>query len=162
MSEPEISRRCPSCGASIRSQAFFCPQCGKELIRKSEAAKPSRPTVTASLVDASPGRDTADLEAPAAQPGKEATAPKSKEPAGPPQQASARRAAGEPRGKIQRATTLARDVEGDVIHRVQKLREISTVVIDEAGYDPSLRFVLIAAVLFVMFLVIVLLNKLIS
>jgi hypothetical protein len=63
--------------------------------------------------------------------------------------------------KIQRATTLARGVEGDVIHRVQKVREISNVVLDEAGYDPSLRFVLVAAVLFVLFLVIVLLNKLI-
>ena len=64
--------------------------------------------------------------------------------------------------KIQRATTIARDVEGDVIHRVQKVRQISSVVIDEAGYDPSLRFVLVAAVLFVLFLIIVLLNKLIS
>ena len=57
------------------------------------------------------------------------------------------------------ATTLARDVEGDVLHRVQKVRQISGVVLDEAGYDPSLRFVLVAAVLFVLFLVIVLLNK---
>ena len=36
------------------------------------------------------------------------------------------------------------------------------VVLDEAGYDPSLRFVLVAAILFVLFLIIVLLNKLIS
>ncbi len=57
---------------------------------------------------------------------------------------------------------IARDAEGNVIHRVQKVREISSVVIDEAGYDPSLRFVLVAAVLFFVFLVIVLLNKLIS
>jgi hypothetical protein len=73
-----------------------------------------------------------------------------------------RTVAGGGRARIQRATTLARDVEGDVIHRVQKLREISTVVLDEAGYDPSLRFVLVAAFLFVLFLVIVFLNKLIS
>ena len=64
--------------------------------------------------------------------------------------------------KIQRATSLARDVEGDVLHRARKVREISSVVLYEAGYDPSLRFVLVAAVLFVLFLVIVLLNKLIS
>jgi hypothetical protein len=63
---------------------------------------------------------------------------------------------------IQRATTLARDVEGDVIHGARKVREISSVVLDEAGYDPSLRFVLVAAVLFLLFLVIVLLNKLIT
>ena len=63
--------------------------------------------------------------------------------------------------QLQRATTLARDVEGDVIHRVQKVREISSVVLDEAGDDPGLRFVLVAAIFFVLFLVIVLLNKLI-
>ncbi len=71
-----------------------------------------------------------------------------------------------PRGavgaQIKRATNIARGVEGDVIHRVQKVREISHVVIDEAGYDPSLRFVLVAAALFLLFLVIVLLNKIIS
>jgi hypothetical protein len=42
------------------------------------------------------------------------------------------------------------------------VREISGVVIDEAGYDPSLRFVLVAVVLFVLFLIIVLLNKFIT
>jgi len=64
--------------------------------------------------------------------------------------------------KIQRATTLARDVEGDVLHRVQKMREVSSVVLDEAGNDPGLRFLLVAAIVFVLFLVIVVLNKLIA
>ncbi len=47
-------------------------------------------------------------------------------------------------------------------NRVQKVRQMSSVVLDEAGYDPSLRFVLVAAALFVLFLVVVLLNKLIT
>jgi hypothetical protein len=64
--------------------------------------------------------------------------------------------------RIQRATTIARDVEGDVLHRVQKVREVSSVVLDEAGNDPGLRFVLVAAIVFMLFLVIVLLNKLIA
>jgi hypothetical protein len=64
--------------------------------------------------------------------------------------------------RIQRATTLARDVEGDVIHRVQKAREVSSVVLDEAGNDPGLRFLLVAVIVFVLFLVIVVLNKLIA
>jgi hypothetical protein len=64
--------------------------------------------------------------------------------------------------RIQRATTLARDVEGDVIHRARQVREISIVVLDEAGDDPSLRFVLVAAFLFLLFLAIVVLNKVIS
>ena len=85
---------------------------------------------------------------------------KAPEDAGKPQ--TRQRALGEVGSKIQRVTTKARDVEGDVKQRVQKFREISSVVIDEASYDPSLRFVLVAAVLFVLFLVIGLLNKLIG
>jgi hypothetical protein len=65
-------------------------------------------------------------------------------------------------GKLQRAATRARGVEGDMKQRARKVREMSGVVLDEAGDDPSLRFVLVAAVLFVLFLVIVLLNKFIS
>ena len=61
--------------------------------------------------------------------------------------------------QLHRATTLARGVEGDVIHRVQKVRQISNVVWDEAGDDPGLRFVLVAAFVFLLFLVIILLNK---
>jgi hypothetical protein len=64
--------------------------------------------------------------------------------------------------RIQRATSIARDVEGDVIYHVQKVREVSSVVLDEAGNDPGLRFVLVAVIVFVLFLVIVLLNKLIA
>ncbi|MCA1604615.1 MAG: hypothetical protein LC775_03850, partial [Acidobacteria bacterium] len=64
--------------------------------------------------------------------------------------------------KLQRATSMARDVEGDVKHRARKVREISSVVFDEAGDDPSLRFVLVAAVLFLLFLIIVVLNRFIG
>ena len=152
MSEPAIARRCPTCGVSIREAAFFCPQCGRELpqhqqpTQSQEAVNP----VTQPLL-----RDTVALEAPPPVP---ATAKGTAKDARNVGQA----ALGAVGAKIQRATTIARDVEGGVTHRVQKVREISSVVIDEAGYDPSLRFVLVAAVLFVLFLFIVLLNKLIS
>ncbi|HEY0082432.1 MAG TPA: hypothetical protein VGB61_06550, partial [Pyrinomonadaceae bacterium] len=36
--EPEIARRCLSCGASVRGRASFCPQCGSRM-----AADESRP-----------------------------------------------------------------------------------------------------------------------
>jgi hypothetical protein len=64
--------------------------------------------------------------------------------------------------KLQRAGTLARHVEGDMVQRVKNVRKMSSVVLDEAAYDPSLRFVLVAAILFIIFLVIVLLNKFIT
>jgi hypothetical protein len=61
---------------------------------------------------------------------------------------------------VHRATAAARDVfEDNVLPRVEKLRHVSSVVLDEAGYDPSLRFVLLAVVLFVLFLVLLLLSK---
>ena len=50
-------------------------------------------------------------------------------------------------------------VGGDVKKGVGKVREISTVVFEEASYDPSARFVLVAAVLFVLFLVILFLSE---
>ncbi len=100
MSEPEIARRCPSCGASIRAPAMFCPQCGKSLANQHPAAH-----VASAPRDAN---------------------------------------------------------EEDPLRGVGKLRQISSVVIDEAAYDPSLRFVLVAAALFVLFLGILLLSELIA
>ncbi len=47
-------------------------------------------------------------------------------------------------------------------NRVEKFRQMSTAVIDEAAYDPSLRFVLVAVVLFVLFLLLLLLSELIK
>ena len=43
--------------------------------------------------------------------------------------------------------------------RVEKLRKVSSVVIDQAAYDPSLRFILVAAALFLLFLILLILSK---
>ncbi len=158
MPEPEISRRCPFCGASIREKAFFCPQCGLQFQKGSEDE-------TAALHDTHDiVRDVtlteADFQAqPQAKSPPVVVAPPTQpaQPAKPKKQAQ--RAKGEVGARIQRATDKARGVEENVAQRVQKFREISSVVIDEAGYDPSLRFVLVAAILFVLFVLIVILNK---
>jgi hypothetical protein len=42
---------------------------------------------------------------------------------------------------------------------VQKVRKATSVFIEEATYDPSLRFVVVAAFLFVLFLVLLVLSK---
>lgn len=154
MPDPKIARRCPSCGASIRDVAFFCPQCGKELSRP--GAKPAQNVVHQAQTEplhqnTAPLKDT--LADTLAEPRKDAQKNPTK--AGAP-------ALGAVGAKLQRATTLARDVEGDVVQRVKKVRQISSVVLDEAGYDPSLRFVLVAAILFILFLVIMLLNRFIT
>jgi hypothetical protein len=157
MSDPEIARRCPSCGASIREVALFCPQCGdaqpspKSEQTQADAAAPIPGTTskdTASLNDAEVAAQKSMADTVAIE--RTDVAPKSAAGAG------VRGAVGT---QLHRATTLARGVEGDVIHRVQKVRQISNVVWDEAGDDPGLRFVLVAAMVFVLFLVIILLNK---
>jgi hypothetical protein len=50
-------------------------------------------------------------------------------------------------------------VAENVRERVEKIRHVSSVVIDQAAYDPSLRFLLVAAVLFLLFVVLVILSK---
>lgn len=44
--------------------------------------------------------------------------------------------------------------------RMERVRQSSSVVLDEAADDPSLRFVLIAAALFLLFIVLLLLSHL--
>ncbi|MBA3806287.1 MAG: hypothetical protein H0X14_11315 [Acidobacteria bacterium] len=59
-----------------------------------------------------------------------------------------------------RVKVAARDaVEGKIAPRVEKLRHASTVVLDEAADDPGLRFVLVAALLILLSLVLLLLNQ---
>jgi hypothetical protein len=165
MTEPEIARRCPSCGASIRVQAFFCPQCGKELTQPKSGPKNSpEPGDTVSIENLFD--DTIPIIRITSDDSADAPERKSPRPPAPaktdPRKEIGQRERGDVGARIQRATSRARDVEGDVIHRVQKLREISSVVMEEASYDPSLRFVLVAAALFALFLVILILNKLIG
>ena len=106
MSEPEIARRCTTCGASVRQRAMFCPQCGNSI--------PQAPTTTTT-----PAISDTIVE-----------------------------------------TVPAPKVHDDGVRgRVEKLRKVSSVVIDQAAYDPSLRFLLVAAVLFLLFIVLLILSK---
>lgn len=109
MAEPEIARRCPACGASVRQRAMFCPQCGTAIV-----SQPATETTTR------PVSDTVNESAPV----EALPAP-----------------------------------EAGVRGRVEKLRKVSSVVLDQAAYDPSLRFLLVAAALFLLFLVLLMLSK---
>jgi hypothetical protein len=145
MPEPEIARRCPTCGASIRELAFFCPQCGNALPPKS-----GQPQIPVAEAAETTSKDTAPLDGsdvPSQQQSMSDTiviekpgTPASVRPMSDtvaiekleeiPKTPASPRARGAVGAGIQRATTLARDVEGDVLHRVQKVREISSVVMD--------------------------------
>ena len=63
------------------------------------------------------------------------------------------------RDSLRRASTATREALADNVKRVEKIRHVSSVVLGEATYDPSLRFVLVAIGIFVVFLVLLLLSK---
>jgi hypothetical protein len=65
----------------------------------------------------------------------------------------------EARSRIgRRAATVGASVGENLRPRVEKLREASTVVLDEAADDPGLRFVIVAVVLFLLFIFILILS----
>jgi hypothetical protein len=69
----------------------------------------------------------------------------------------------EERAARQRVTTSARDgSEGKKPARVEKLRHASSAMLEEASSDPSLRFVLVAIVVFLLTLLLLLLNHLLG
>ncbi|HEV2904912.1 MAG TPA: zinc-ribbon domain-containing protein [Pyrinomonadaceae bacterium] len=169
--QPEISHRCSSCGASVRDRdALFCPECGKPLSEKSTELKAddsvesvsSLPEPEESDPDAAPDSAVDELS-PSVQPAIAETFaatgnPKDDEPV-----AAVHRRGEKTRERLHRASDIARGVTRGVIEepakRVEKIRHASNVVIEEASYDPSLRFVLVALGLFVVFVILLVLSK---
>lgn len=149
MSEPEISRRCSACGATARSYALFCPQCGQP-IPKSEASEQTSSDKTLPKEERELAK-TIPLE----KVGSEHPAP---------QTAAAPSASPLERGRtsVRAAAEGLKGVEENVRERVERIRKVSHVVIDQAAYDPSLRFLLVAGGFFLLFLVLVILSKLIG
>jgi len=174
--QPEISRRCLACGASYREDALFCPQCGKPLTKTPEdafdpkasddahASTPaSVPNEPANAVMASPPQilvaPAAEMqtasEAPPPKQAPEVSAPK------PPEQTPTHSKTPHKtaRDKLHRASTATREALADNVKRVEKIRQVSTVMFEEASYDPSLRFVLVALGLFIVFIILLVLSK---
>lgn len=124
MSEPEIARRCITCGASVRQHAMFCPQCGNPI---PEASTTTTHAVADTIIDTAPP----DL------------------------------AATQPLSAVAPPATPKVHEDG-VLGRLEEIREVSSVVIHQAAYDPSLRFLLVAAGLFLLFLLLLILSKVIG
>jgi hypothetical protein len=152
MSEPEIARRCPSCGASIRERAFFCPQCGNTLEPKGgdvgievnpeiSRVPEKQTTENRSAVTISESATEEFAIGSTERPDDNVTAPLREQ---------------------NQTTNIQLPSRRDLVQKGDNLRKISTVVLDQASYDPSLRFILVAAVLFLFFLAILLLSKLIG
>jgi predicted RNA-binding Zn-ribbon protein involved in translation (DUF1610 family) len=240
MFEPEIARRCSSCGASVRQRASFCPQCGQVVVKQqtdSQAdsqttpvegpdtqfiaapsegsetqiiAAPSEGSETQIIAVPSEGSETQIISAPSegsetqiiaapsegyetqilvALPEVSPVAPEEPEasdmsqtdPAHPEELRSPAFpmvAETQPliTQTIQREPTVSEadnitahpaivarpGMEQHLMDRVDRIRKVSSVVIDQAAYDPSLRFLLVAAVLFILFVILMVLSKVIG
>lgn len=182
---PEISHRCPACGVSIRGsdeRALFCPECGKPLVtgetpetntvsenangtdenqsqpvvsRADDSAVesaavsdavPEQPRVDEPLKHETPELSTADVASPVIDPAK----------------ATRHGARDRTRETLHRASTVARGAIEDNVKRVEKIHHVSSVMFEEAHYDPSLRFVLVALGLFLVFVLLLVLSKVMS
>ena len=123
MSEPEIARRCSSCGASVRQRAVFCPQCGNPIPQPQTLETDASDTI---IEHAPPAREAAQTQA------------------------------------LHTVPVVHKPPDHSVRSRVKQIRKVSSVMIDQAAYDPSLRFLLVAAGLFIVFIVLLILSKVIG
>jgi len=71
-------------------------------------------------------------------------------------------AATQPLSAVAPSPVLPKATDHSVRGRVEQIRKVSSVVIDQAAYDPSLRFLLVAAAFFILFLVLLILSKVIG
>jgi hypothetical protein len=149
MPDPEIDRRCAVCGASVRPRAMFCPQCGQQQVKESKPQSgkvaPVKSALESDRTVEIPREAIPDLSETqpliALQPAKSETA------------------ATQPISAKQDPPQVAPGPAGNVRGRVEKLRKASSLVIDQAAYDPSLRFILVGAAFFLLFLFLLLLSK---
>jgi hypothetical protein len=121
---------------------MFCPDCGKPL--SNGTPEPEPPVVAKAEVPAVanvPDQDSGKKLGPPADP------------------VSKPGTYGKARDSLHRASTATREALADNVKRVEKIRHVSSVVLGEATYDPSLRFVLVALGIFIVFLVLLLLSK---
>ena len=60
------------------------------------------------------------------------------------------------------APVVHKPADHSVRGRVEHIRKVSSVMIDQAAYDPSLRFLLVAAAFFILFIVLLIASKVIG
>jgi len=141
---------------------MFCPECGKPL---ATAATGTEPVAESAEIAATPATTAAPPSANQAQtaPGELIVAtdrePGANQAVQPDETGAQPGARGRTRETLHRASTAARGAIGDNVKRVEKIHHVSSAMIEEAHYDPSLRFVLVALGLFVVFVVLLVISK---
>ena len=164
---PEILQRCESCGATIREAAMFCPECGKplavakqeepDLSDKASAGPPIDRTASTSAQSTAPS----GVENHAANSDQVVPVDSAKGNNVPLKTATSERHGARERTRetLHRASTAARGAIERPVKQVEKIHHVSTVMLEEAHYDPSLRFVLVALGLFILFVILLVLSK---
>ena len=194
MFEPEIDRRCMSCGATVRKQAAFCPQCGQMLDQRNlepeesdqteaeviEAQQPTQLTTddgdddnqqqvsdSLAIEGASASTESPIVRRPegsgdGSEPSvtvEEAPSAYETQPLFVNSTLANATVAGLADSNSKRSADASTRGEPRVLTRVNRIRKVSSVMIDQAAYDPSLRFLLVAGVLFVVFVILMILSK---
>jgi hypothetical protein len=162
--QPEISRRCVSCGAAVRAGARFCPQCGKTVPDAAArvdaaAASPEDPTPTTRDAELSRASAPSTREVYAAASESESSTPTPR--AADAQQQSRPEdgaASEERRGRVARVREEARTRVENTRARVERVKGDALVALEETPDDSGLRFVGVAVGLFVLFLLFLLLS----
>ena len=156
---PEISHRCPSCGASVRDfgeRAMFCPECGKTLTDTNSEKSFQKDSQVA-------GAGKSEADEPVVVPPEEVAPVKASvtegDAAKKPLFEDRHTARERTRETLHRASSMARGAIEDNVKRVEKIHHVSTVMLEEATYDPSLRLVLVALGLFLVFVILLILSK---
>lgn len=135
---------------------MFCPECGKALM-ETDSEEPNKESSSAVAESAA----NADTAAPVVVRHEEISNDKAagieSETAPPVEDRHGARE--RTRETLHRASNMARGAIEDNVKRVEKIHHVSTVMLEEATYDPSLRFVLVALGLFVVFVILLILSK---
>jgi hypothetical protein len=138
---------------------MFCPECGKALAESAPETKDAetRASVAVSHHPAVKTPGVAEqLENKTAEP---KSNKKKARTANGPEDRGRHTARERTRETLHRASNVARGAIEDNVKRVEKIHHVSTVMLEEATYDPSLRFVLVALGLFVIFVILLVVSK---
>ncbi len=146
---------------------MFCPECGKPLANLSESveapsAAPSSNPAVGQTSSSEPNEvpKVQSSETPVKEESVHGDAvTRQGKPDKPAESRPSQGAREKTREKLQRASSVARGALEDNVKRVEKIHHVSTVMLEEASYDPSLRFVLVALGLFIVFVILLVLSK---
>ena len=139
---------------------MFCPECGTALAEKPQADNsPSEvdkkpPAEESSAASSAEPQPTAPIETGHTDPVEHETKAN-----GQPAYSSGPGKVERTREKLQQVSTAARGALEQNVKRADKIRHVSSAMLEEASYDPSLRFVLVALGLFGVFLLLLVLSK---